>query len=1605
MHGGCVDKCGTTVRHVRRGRVQRKKEDLMEKVKKAALSVLAALAIICLTVGFMFSLPTATAYADGTGSNVSTDTDTGTGSGEGTGEGTGENTETEPTEPTVTEEAAIGETKYPTLQAAIEAAAEEATVTMLKDVTVAGSITITKPINFDLNGYTLTGTATGTEAAETLMIYASKQIDVKVYSSKKGGMIEHATYSAVWACQEAHVTFKDLTIKGATPFTAEGASVGGAVTVGSSGNSGTGTPFGTFENCTIIDEKGNGICVLSGTDSTYTNISVNDSKINAGLYGIVGNGAENKTRINLTNTTITSDAVGIYNPQYTSELTVNGGSITGVNSAIEIRAGELTITGDAKLTATAAEFSAASNTSGTTVVGAALAVSQHTNNKSIDVIIESGTFTGVKAVYEDDLEDERTTNVSMTIKDGAFEGEVESENVESFITGGDFAKKIDVSYITGAVLYSTGTAESERYAVGTVAEAKEAGVTTIVDGYGYKAGDTVPELTEPAASFVSDGVTAKFSTLQAAVTVAVNGETVTLLKDVTENIVVPADNKLTLDLNGNTITSVAPTSLAKGIDNKGDLTITDTSEDQTGTVVMTGNALASLLQSAGTDEDLASLTIKAGNYTGGRLITSNKSSLTIEDGTFTSSATGHSVLTSGTCTVTISGGEFTNSNTSCTGRLISIISTGSHVISGGTFTSANGQVVYFSARNSTLDITGGEFIDSGSADAVLIKGVSGTLTVSGGEFSEAISSDYIEEGIVLIPDADGGYVTKEESALTAEDCVALIDSIGYKTLNDAILAAKEGETVKMLADYTTKATLQIDKKITLDLNGYSITGGSTADNFVIKIAAGGAKITNSSADESVVTLGAREVVGIGVAANLTEEVTIENIMVEATDKTTTGSVLNGLELSSPTTVKGVTINVSGKTTSTDPAKSYLMMAILAQKDVTIIDSNITATQTEGSTNQLQAVRVEAGANLTMEGTKIDANGPLAYGVCFFGPYSTAEFNTLLESDPLDTSKFTTLSITNSSIEAYAFAVTGNGATHGTIFDIENSTLVSEAGSAIYHPQYGEMTVSASTITGTSGIEVRAGIVTVTSGTITATGDPFASDPNGNGSTTDGAAIALVQHTTQLPTEVTVTGGTLNGIRAFYQANLQGNDAAALEKIAINLQGGTYNGEVYSENKTGYITGGQYRDLPAEDAFLEGYAGELFNGYYVVVESGEAGDTADLLAMRLEAQADVRLYAVALGLNWADVSGDVDIAAAYAAINTATSESIIALAKAQAMDAVDVYYNTIVDARAEAIEAIEQAAGSDVTVPTATYAAINGAMSAEEIAYYRENALAEIQAIRSLRTEITAQAGELEGIAAAVERLEGAFAGQGGEFDSLLGDIRAAISAAQEAIESGTSEALQDMQAALEAKIDAGTQAVKDAVAGVMEELTQLAESVAAGDKALQEAIAAGEKALAEQIEAVQGDIGALEGAVDGQGSDLQASIDALESAVGEQASAVQADIDALRAAIAAAQADIDDILASIAAGGPSFEELAEQIAAIKSTADGLQTSVGDVQTAVKAAQDAVAAAQGALSGQIEEADDAAAFTTLYVLVGIALALSAAAVALLVVLLLKRSKAA
>lgn len=1390
------------------------------------------------------------------------------------------------------------------------------------------------------------------------------------------------------------------------------------------------------EGCVVKLTLGANIDLMAGTEGVFIQTPITNDDIgnldelqpvailhssanilSESSFAIVGNGTGHGTEIVIDGGSVktSGNAPAIYHPQY-GVLTVKGGAVIEGVTGIEIRNGILNVE-DATIRSTADSFVAGATPSGggSTVTGAAIAVTKY-NNTLVPLHVNIGEATlqasanGV-ALYEgypdaDSGKLPAGNVVEMSVDGAVFEATVVSKNETNFIKSGTFDAEVSVEYIAEDSLLipagdGTYTVEDYESAVGTVtglivgnavyadiAAAEEAGVHVVA--------------TIAANESLSYGYTALIDALQEA-----NADnTVVLLEDIELSSGITIGKSFNLDMNEHSITiSGGGTLFIKGTD------VTDGVSVEISNGSIAGDNYGILVY------DNVALTLTDVNVTGGL------------EGIFVPSSVNDIAATQPT-TITIEGGIFKGTGENGAGAVIcgvgdgveaptKLVATGA-VFEGTTYgisgngtahntyielsdCTVNGEVGIYNPQEGELIVNGGSVY--GESTGIEIR--SGSLTVNGG-------AEITGAGDPFASDPNGNGTTTTGAAIAVSQHTT---NLPIKvTVNDAVLNG-----VRALFEADLQDEIATDQ-ITITVLGGTFNGEVVSEN-VTGFVKGGA--FTEALDAAYVAADAYfyptdtgyEASTTAPAAGATTAVAVVNgyyycktlaEAVAAAEEGDTVTLLADVSVEETIVVeKALTLDLNGF----DIASGVAVLKIVNAGEVTITDR----TQAPGTiASSVNGNTIDSeGTDLTIENVTIENSGS-GYTIVFRGNQTPSA------AAAADPSTFNTLTLDHAKVNAYMVAISGNGSADktwsGTIIRIENSQIVAQNGTGIYHPQYGIVNVSGdSAISGGTGIEMRAGELNVNGGTITGTWEQFTiyddASAVGGGTTIDGAAVAVSQHTTNLPIRVTINGGTLlaTGVdgKSLYEVDLYDENVA---DIAISLMGGTFENAVESENVTGFIHGGQYKVLPAEELFAEGYTGELYNGYYIVVGEGTAAeDVGALLTARLEAQTDVRLYAAALGFRWADVQDDAEIASAYAAINAATSTSAVALAKAQAMDAIDAYCaayeEELAAAREAALEKIEAAAGDDIAVPTSVYAAINGGASVEEIEAYAEAAVKEIEAIRSLRSEITAQAGELEGIAAAVEKLEGAFAGQGGEFDSLLGDIRAAISAAQEAIESGTSEALQDMQAALEAKIDAGTQAVKDAVSGVMEELTQLAESVAAGDKALQEAIAAGEKALAEQIEAVQGDIGALEGAVDGQASDLQASIDALESAVGEQASAVQADIDALRTAIAAAQADIDDILASIAAGGPSFEELAEQIAAIKSTADGLQTSVGDVQTAVKAAQDAVAAAQGALSGQIEEADDAASFTTLYVLVGIALALSAAAVALLVVLLLKRSKAA
>lgn len=169
---------------------------------------------------------------------------------------------------------------------------------------------------------------------------------------------------------------------------------------------------------------------------------------------------------------------------------------------------------------------------------------------------------------------------------------------------------------------------------------------------------------------------------------------------------------------------------------------------------------------------------------------------------------------------------------------------------------------------------------------------------------------------------------------------------------------------------------------------------------------------------------------------------------------------------------------------------------------------------------------------------------------------------------------------------------GNGLTvNGTIANPGNKVTVDGAtiesdGHGIYQAGVSDIVVKNANITGSTAIEVRAGSMTIESGTFTATAAEYSCNPNGSGTTTEGAALAIAQHTTKKDISVTINGGTFKGIKALNESNPQNNDPAP--QVTLNVANGTFNGDVsITDNKNTSITGGTFTDLSALDYLAEG----------------------------------------------------------------------------------------------------------------------------------------------------------------------------------------------------------------------------------------------------------------------------------------------------------------------------------------------------------------------------------------------------------------------------------
>lgn len=676
------------------------------------------------------------------------------------------------------------------LTAADAGAIDGDTIKLLNDITTTGSIdkdnaiTLSKSVTLDLCGFDITFTATN--YSNNLIGVTGENVVITNSSEKESKLInkygEGGNAYSVIHSEGANLTIENVTIE---------SNGNGVVFFGSL------TPAAASE----------------ADPDTFNTLSMEGVTVSSYAFALSGNGssAEDEawsgTAINITSSTINSaQGCAIYQPQY-GILNINGeDTVIEGSSGIEVRAGILNVNAGT-IRADWSEFTVYEDAGGASSVdGAAIVVSQHSTNLPISVNLNGGTYssssTGGMSVYEADLlNDVATDEIEITIDGGEYKQPVESENVKGFVENGTFSKALPASYVSeNAVFYPVETEKGVAYTATT------------------NTGDLSSELS------VAQIGNAYYATLQEAVDAAESGATVTLIDNVNEDITVAADDNITIDLNGRTLTGVSEHTIT----NNGTLVIDDIAGGGRVTNSTAGKA-------AVYNAVEATVTLNGGTYTRGTAneyyVIQNQGTMTINDGvTMLQPSDSSSGLTSGwystpaagttPANLTINGGVFASngitvkndevSNLNITGGTFdgvdgyeanqSIQNWTTATIEDGTF---NSQVISWSQKaadgtiviQGELSITGGAFNSGVGAICSTAGGneqVVEGLTVSAGNFKKGIWSSYVAEGSVFYPAEDGTYkvVTEEEFETVTDNAgVALMNGVVYDSLADAVDAA------------------------------------------------------------------------------------------------------------------------------------------------------------------------------------------------------------------------------------------------------------------------------------------------------------------------------------------------------------------------------------------------------------------------------------------------------------------------------------------------------------------------------------------------------------------------------------------------------------------------------------------------------------------------------------------------------------------------------------------------------------------------------------------------------------------------------------------------
>ena len=649
--------------------------------------------------------------------------------------------------------AKVDNVKYETLQAAINAAKRNATVTMLANT--RENVTIFTPyLTLDLNGFTLNG---GTEKGKPALTVTAR-VTVKDSSTAQTGTIMRED-------------------------TAE--------------NSGVSSHY-------VIDVQGGGW--LTFESGTVKNNSGNANGKGASLVRVGDDRVAKYPGLNIKGGTFTQDNFIVIKVDR-GDLFLNGGTLNSKNSyAIEdwhratIKGG--TVNGTVAAWTYSGGYSSSLEISGGTINGDVTSVNYgNADGKKATVAITGGTINGELDTRSYDPKTNKLTSISDATK----------ATIE--VTAGTFAKDPTKYLVEGSTVKtnSDGTFGVEKAYLATVGKTS---YYTMEEAFKAQTASG-----EPVVMLRDYTTGSPFNSGTINRTVDLNGYTWTCTGTDTNSAAFEINNPdVTLTVkNGKIVSSqlvgLIPSAMGGTIkyDNAG-LVFED--------VVMTTTAHSGIETNGNNTNDTVTLKNSTLNVPNGYgIYFPSSGTLTIDNSTINAKTMGVQVcagslsINAGSA-ITVTGDavpKTENDGAIQDGAAISIVNRtgykglGDVTVTGGKFTAKAGNKAikaYDWANNTETEFTANK-----------------TVAVSGGTFSSAVPEGLCAPGFIPTTNGDGTYGVK------AGVYVAEVNGVAYATLSEAIAAAKDGDTVKLLRDINTpEISYMISRSLTIDLNGMTVTG-------------------------------------------------------------------------------------------------------------------------------------------------------------------------------------------------------------------------------------------------------------------------------------------------------------------------------------------------------------------------------------------------------------------------------------------------------------------------------------------------------------------------------------------------------------------------------------------------------------------------------------------------------------------------------------------------------------------------------------------------------------------------------------------------------------